>query len=76
MRDFSSFAGTRFMIRGTHPWAGWVGAFIEFRRCAFGTCPVLKLESRNAMERQEVFILEPGHIRRAGDHEIGTGGKP
>lgn len=76
MQDYKHFAGMRFMIRGTHPWAGWIGAFVEFRRCPFGTCPVLKLEGRNAMECQEVFILEPGHMRRAADHEVGKGGKP
>jgi hypothetical protein len=76
MQDYKHFAGTRFMIRGTHPWAGWVGSYVEFRRLSSGRVHVLELESANPLQRKEVFILELGHVRRAADHEIGDGGKP
>lgn len=75
MQDYKHFRGVRMMIRGTHPWAGWIGAFIEFRPTNAGMGMVLQLEARSSQERCECFVFEPGHVRRAGDHEIGKGGR-
>ena len=76
--DFSHFKGTRFMLRGAHPWAGWIGRFVEMRKFDDGrlrTVPVLVLEARDPDKRKEVFIFEAGHVRLAGDTEIGKGGQ-
>lgn len=77
MQDYKRFRGVRMMIRGNHAWAGWIGSFVELRWTPAGMAVVLQLESRiSAVARAECLVFDPGHVRRAGDHEIGKGGKP
>lgn len=72
MQAYSHFIGSRFMIRGSHPFAGYAGKFTGFRRTQQGLAIVLRVESD---AEPEVYVFIPGHIREAGLEEFGKGGK-
>jgi hypothetical protein len=59
------FRGKRVLLKGAHPWAGYVADYVEFRDTYAGPRPVVR-PIHEGIGAEECFVMNPGEMEVLG----------